>query len=499
MTFVPSSTAPETINEPAEQINSTRVRRYSYYALGVLTLVNFLNYIDRQILPSVAPIMAKDLHLSDTEIGAMEGALLLSFTVLAPVFGRLGDRRSRTRLMASAAVIWSVATGFTAFADRLAFVPPLISVHIPVVNFGLSLSGVALLLCFVRAIVGVGESSYSTITPSLIADYFPPHKRGTALGVFQAAIPMGFALGYVIGAVLAHFFGWRMAFLIVGLPGLVTAVFVWRLREPERGAQDHLELTRATDGNTGGDNSRATKDLPKNESWIRTALTIVGTRDWFLSTAGYTALTFVLGAFSTWANLLFVREKGMTETGAGIALGVVTLFAGATGTFGGGWIADRLAAKRENAYFLVCALSCLLGMFPLVVALATRNPFVFLPAVFFTVMLLFINNAPFHAILIGSVPSAIRASSVALNIVVIHICGDIISRFGVGVLSDSIEAGQAAIVAGMARVFGIEPLSQHLTAALMVAPVALLISSAFFFVGASKRGLPNAKKGIAAN
>src|SRR6266487_1672413 len=171
-------------------LSSASLPRYSYYALGILTLVNFLNYIDRQILPSVAPLMAADLHLTDTEIGAMEAALLLSFTVLAPVFGRLGDRYSRTRLMASAAVIWSIATGLAAWVDRLPMLPP--SLHLRVPFFGIiALSSVALALCAVRAMVGVGESSYSTITPTLVADYFPVERRATALGVFQAAIPMG--------------------------------------------------------------------------------------------------------------------------------------------------------------------------------------------------------------------------------------------------------------------------------------------------------------------
>src|SRR5438128_11518231 len=98
--------------------------RYSYYALSVLTLVNFLNYIDRQALPAVAPAMQRDLGLTDTEIGAMEAALLLSFTVLAPLFGRLGDRYSRTRLMATAAVVWSLATGLVAWVHRSPFLPP---------------------------------------------------------------------------------------------------------------------------------------------------------------------------------------------------------------------------------------------------------------------------------------------------------------------------------------------------------------------------------------
>jgi sugar phosphate permease len=458
-----------------------QVTRYSYYALGVLTLVNFLNYIDRQILPSVAPLMAIDLHLTDTEIGSMEAALLLSFTVLAPLFGRLGDRYSRTKLMAGAAIIWSVATGLTGVMDHLPVLPGPIHLNLPLIQFSLELSGVAIVLCLVRAIVGVGESSYSTITPSLIADYFPPERRATALGVFQAAIPMGFALGYVIGVVLAHFFGWRMAFMIVGLPGLITAWFVWRLREPMRGASEHNPPPNAA----GDVNHDVVKQADVQESWLCTSGRILRTRDWLLSTAGYTALTFVLGAFGTWANILLVRDKGLSITQAGITLGVVTLLAGAAGTFGGGWLADRLITKRANAYFLVCAASSALGIIPVFVVLSASNPWIFIPAIFLAVFFLFINNAPFHAILINSVPPLVRATAVALNIVIIHIMGDVISRFGVGVLSDSIGAGRLEFIAALARWLGIEAQRQHLTAALMVVPIMLLLSSLIFLWGAA--------------
>ena len=467
----PAPPAPDSRSDAA----SSQVPRYSYYALAILTLVNFLNYIDRQILPSVAPLMMQDLGLTDTEIGAMEAALLLSFTVLAPLFGRLGDRYSRAKLMASAAVIWSVATALTGVMDKLPVLPGPLRFNVPVVQFTLALSGVAIVLCFVRAIVGVGESSYSTITPSLIADYFPPKRRATALGVFQAAIPMGFALGYVIGVVLAYFFGWRMAFMIVGVPGLITAALVWRLREPVRGALDEVH------------EKDAKRDTTARESFLVTSWHILRTRDWFLSTAGYTALTFVLGAFATWSTILLVREKGLSVTQAGIILGVVTLLAGAAGTFGGGWLADRLIAKRRNAYFLVCAVSSALGIVPVFVVLTTNNPWIFIPAIFLAVLFLFINNAPFHAILVNSVPALVRATAVALNIVIIHIMGDVISRFGVGVISDSIKAGGLSFIAAFARLLGIDAQSQHLTAALLVIPLALLVSSALFLWGAVEK------------
>ncbi|HEY0404405.1 MAG TPA: MFS transporter, partial [Pyrinomonadaceae bacterium] len=414
------------INDAAAANAGPQVPRYSYYALAILSLVNFLNYIDRQVLPAVAPSMLNDpqLKLTHAELGYIEASLLLSFTVLAPLFGRLGDRRSRTKLMATAAVIWSVATGFSGIIDKLPFLPAAVQLRLPVINFTLMMSGAALALCFVRAIVGVGESSYSTITPSLIADYFPPQRRATALGVFQAAIPMGFALGFVIGGVLAHFFGWRMAFMIVGLPGLVAAALVWRLREPVRGATDErapVKTVLEEIVESPAQTSKALAHTDAQESWLRTSLKILRTRDWLLSTAGYTALTFALGAFATWAAVLMVEDKGMSEANAAITLGVVTLLGGAAGTFGGGWLADRVAAKRHNAYFLVCAISTLLGIFPTVLGLTSNNPWIYLPAIFLSVMLLFVSNAPFHAILVSSVPTLVRATAVALNIVVIHI------------------------------------------------------------------------------
>ncbi len=467
------------------------VPRYSFYALGVLSLVNFLNYIDRQVLPAVAPVMLQDpqLKLTDAELGYMEAALLLSFTVLAPIFGRLGDRYPRAKLMATAAVLWSIATATTGLVESFPVLPGALRLHLPVVNVTLALSGVALALCAVRACVGVGESAYSTITPSLIADYFPPHRRATALGVFQSAIPMGFALGFVIGGVLAHFFGWRVAFMIVGVPGLLTAVLVWRLREPRRGATEEHTPPREESAleelvEAPAEVSRALASDGSNDSALRTVARILGSRDWLISTAGYTALTAALGAFATWAVVVLVRDKGMSQTGANVTLGVVTLLAGAAGTFGGGWVADRVAARRHNAYFLVCAVSTLLGILPAVVVLVADDARVFLPAIFISVTLLFISNAPFHAILVNSVPTLVRATAVALNIVIIHTLGDTISRAAVGIISDALSAGRLNALAKLAGILGIDATRQHLSAALLVAPGALVVSTIFFFWGA---------------
>src|SRR5437879_7373046 len=144
-------TSPGHLPEPSQK--SITVSRYSYYALSVLTLVNFLNYIDRQVLPAVAPAMRKELGLSQTEIGFLEDALLLSYVVLALVFGRLGDRYSRTKLMAAAAAVWSLATGLTALTDKSPWLPSALQFRLPILHYTIALSGVALALCAVRALV----------------------------------------------------------------------------------------------------------------------------------------------------------------------------------------------------------------------------------------------------------------------------------------------------------------------------------------------------------
>src|SRR2546423_2191654 len=152
--------APDAAHAP---LNSA-VPRYSHYALVVLTTVNLLNYVDRQVLPSVASYMIKDEHLqlTDAEIGYMETALLLSFTILAPIFGRLGDRYPRAKIMAMAAVIWSFATALTGVTDKFAFMPG-VNFHVPLLGWGVMMSGVAVTVCLGRACVGLCEAGLLTI------------------------------------------------------------------------------------------------------------------------------------------------------------------------------------------------------------------------------------------------------------------------------------------------------------------------------------------------
>src|SRR5262249_34127165 len=162
--------------------------RAAYYGLAVVTLLNLLNYIDRFILAAVLPRMQSELGLTNTQAGLLATAFLLTYFVTSPVFGVLGDRASRTRLMALGVAVWSVATAAT----------------------GVMRNFVQLLVA--RSFVGVGEAAYATISPALLSDLFPRSQRGRAFAIFYVAIPVGAALGYVLGGVIEPHLGWRAAF-----------------------------------------------------------------------------------------------------------------------------------------------------------------------------------------------------------------------------------------------------------------------------------------------
>src|SRR6059036_727531 len=204
------------------------------FALGVVTILNFLNYIDRFILAAVLPRVKSVLVLTDFQLGLLANIFLVSYFVASPLFGALGDRLSRPRLMSAGVTAWSMATaaaGFTA-------------------NF------VQLLIA--RAGVGIGEAAYATISPALLSDYFPRTQRSRAFAVFYVAIPVGSAAGFLLGGTLERVFGWRAAFYAVGLPGIALALLALRVPDPVRGATEEC----SPPGKAQRDSPRSLKEGP---------------------------------------------------------------------------------------------------------------------------------------------------------------------------------------------------------------------------------------------
>ncbi len=208
-------------------------------ALVVLTLINLLNYVDRYVVPPVFESLKKDPsmgHPSDAALGWLMTGFLIVYTLASPVFGTLGDRGPRLRLVAIGIALWSVATATGGLAGSFA------------------------MLLVARATVGIGEASYQTIAPAVLADYYPFRMQGRIMSVFNCAIPVGSALGFVAGGLMDARFGWRTAFLIAGAPGLVCALLALTVADPPRGEGDARDGERRPHRSPPRRNGRERRD-----------------------------------------------------------------------------------------------------------------------------------------------------------------------------------------------------------------------------------------------
>ncbi|MEO7413911.1 MAG: MFS transporter, partial [Opitutaceae bacterium] len=183
-------------------------------SLVVLTGLNLLDYLDRQLLAAVLPPLQKELGLNDEQAGTIATAFMLGYFLTSPIFGYLGDRLPRRWLIAAGVFVWSLGTLLSGHANAY------------------------VMLIFFRVLVGFGEASFGTISPGWIADLFPPGRRNIMISWFYVAIPVGSALGYILGGWIAAHHGWRAAFIFAGYPGLLLAFVLFLLREPKRGGQE---------------------------------------------------------------------------------------------------------------------------------------------------------------------------------------------------------------------------------------------------------------------
>ena len=296
--------------------------RYANYALGLLLGVYIFNFIDRQILSILMESIKTEIQLSDTELGFLGGiAFALFYTFAGIPIARWADRGSRRKIISISVLIWSLFTVFTGSAR----------------NFWMIL--------IARIGVGIGEAGCSPPAHSLISDFFPPERRGTALSIYALGIPLGGSLGTLVGAWVGQAFGWRTAFVVVGLPGIVLALVVWMtLRDPVRGR------------------SEATAPVENDgESFTQVLRFMGGLRSfWHLSFAGalhafvgYGAAYFVPSFFAR------VHGMGLAERGTWLAaIGLVAVL----GTYLGGWLGDRLAVRDVRWYLWVPGIASIAGV-----------------------------------------------------------------------------------------------------------------------------------------
>lgn len=390
--------------------------------LALLTGLNLLNYLDRFVVSAVLPKVQEELHLSNLQGGLLATVFLVGYFLTSPLFGSLGDRFARKGLIAAGVVVWSAAT----------------------IASGLTTGIWSLIMA--RALVGVGEASYATLAPTIIDDVTPTDRKGRALAVFFMATPVGSALGYLVGGFVGSRWGWRNAFFVAGVPGILLALVCVLIAEPER----KLATEKA-------DVVRDVRKLARMDLYRKGVL-------------GYCAYTAAIGAFSYWAPKFLYARYGLPLAKANFQFGLITVVAGAIGTVIGGRWADRISraiegpkvgpeAYRDQGYrdeapeakvgrqrenertrvrglLYICATGSAVGTLVAVACFLSPSPTVFFSLVFVAITFLFLNTSPINAVVLQAVPTELRASAMALNIFSIHIFGDLWSPPLVGVLAD---------------------------------------------------------------
>ncbi|HSY67264.1 MAG TPA: MFS transporter [Edaphobacter sp.] len=359
-------------------------------ALVLLTALNFVNYIDRYILPGVQEQIKGEFHLSDQHIGALTFWFMIAYMATSPITGWLGDRFPRKPMIVIAALFWSGINFFTA------------SVH----------SYDSLLVR--HAALGIGEASFGIFAPAILSDFYPEDQRNRVLTIFNIALFVGAALGYLIGGVVGEHFGWRRSFIVSAVPGAIIAILIAILmKEPARGAsqQEKAKLEKGT-----------VLDLLKNRAYLASIL-------------GYAAVTFSLGGISWWMPSFLHRVVGLTESSAGFIMGAITVVAGLSGTVTGGIVAQRWSRKTSKALYLVPAISAALAVPPALLCFFGPHSLTLygLGAAIFFISL---GTGPVNAATLNAVRPEVRATAMAGQLFIIHALGDAISPPIIGAVSD---------------------------------------------------------------
>ena len=375
--------------------------------LAVLTGLNGLNYVDRYVGAATLPLILASLSLSDASGGLLQSAFIITYSLVCPVVGWIGDRSNRARLAAAGVFVWSAAT----------------------VASGLAPTYLALLLA--RAVVGVGEASYAVVTPSLLSDCYPADRRARVLGIFYAAIPVGTALGYILGGLVGERQGWRHAFFIAGAPGLALALLLLAIREPVRGAYDRPGAQARTPPGLGA-SLRA----------------LLARRSYVCNTLAQVIYTFAMGGLATWIPTYFVRVRGIPLATAASTFGLLLVVAGFLGTLLGGRLGDAFARRAPGAHFLVSGWTLAASLVFTVPAVLAPSPAVFWPAIFMTLLMLFVNVGPLNAAMANVLPADLRARGFAVTTMVMHLFGDAASPWLIGVASDAVGLTAPVLVAG---------------------------------------------------
>jgi len=411
------------------------------WTLFVLFLLNALNFFDRNILGAIVEPLRREWGLRDAQIGWIGTAFTLLYAVVGLPLGRLADHARRTRLLGGGALLWSAMTAIS----------------------GLTTSFAGLFAA--RLGVGVGEAVCAPAATSLIGDLFPSARRGRATAIFMLGLPVGLGLSYAVGGAVAQAWGWRAAFFVAGLPGLVVGALCLALPEPARGTSEPHPI---------GAQRRSESALA--------LLTQTPTLLWIIVSGALH--NFNMYALATFVPALLIRHHGLGVRQAGALSGLMFGVFGGIGLLVGGWVSDRAAARKEGGRLLVstCALALSVPLLVLFLVQPRGEIGRALAFVCPALLLMYLYYAPVYATIQDVVEPARRGLAMAVYFCAMYVLGASMGPVGTGLLSDRLAARAAAaagspVVTEAAR-------AQGLHEAMYIVPVLSVILAVVLFAGA---------------
>ncbi|EIF44073.1 major facilitator superfamily transporter [gamma proteobacterium BDW918] len=413
------------------QVLDSKIPGAAYYALGVLTMVYSFNFIDRQLLAILQESIKADLGLKDAHLGLLTGFAFAAFYVTAGIpIARWADRANRRNIVALAVFTWSFMTSISGLAQNFAQ------------------------LLLARIGVGVGEAGGSPPSHSMISDIFPPQKRATAMGLYSSGVNIGILFGFLLGGWLNEFFGWRVAFVVVGLPGILLAIIVrFTITEPMRGQSE-----------------------ARTASVTQAPLTEVLYVLWSRHSFRYLSMGAALNAFAgyataNWTASFMIRSHGMTTGELGTWLALILGLGGAIGVIAGGYISDKLSKRDKRWYMWMPVLALVVGLPFTAAAFTVDGKYMALACLIIPgiIMNSYLGNV--IAMSHGLVGLSMRATASAILFFIINIIGLGLGPWSVGLLSDLLTPSFGAAALGMALLYIVPP---------------IMMMSALFFYAASR-------------
>lgn len=353
----------------------------------MLTLINFFNYFDRQVIFPLFAFLKVDFTLSDFELGLLGTVFMIVHSAASVPLGIMADRWIRKRIISFGVLVWSVAT----------FISGLVQ------NFHQLLAA--------RSIVGIGEAAYGPSATSLLADKFPEEKRAAVNSTFHLGMFAGGTLGMILAGVIGTYLGWRICFFIVGVPGFILALLSLRISEQKQPHHFRVHIERSS-----------INSIFKSAPYV-------------VMLAGGVLLTFTSGSIISWITVFIVRYHHLSVADASIYIGSIVLIAGLAGIITGGHLADKLYLKGTPRSFII-SIGFIIATPLLIIIANTSSAVILLVSMFAATFFMAWYYGPVVALIQDIVPSDLKATAYAFYLFFIHLLGDTISPSVMGKISD---------------------------------------------------------------